>query len=108
MIVDFLDQFWIPGNGISLRNYTLNVDFGGHKSDPFWAIYSMPRAYVFWGVDNESFKKNHPHSHPGNARKQWENKPFRATAPTSKKPTPGDLTIIHKSAKTRTKINDLA
>ena len=50
-------------------------------------------------------KKNHPDSHPGNAQKQWKNKPFRATAPISKKTTPPNLTITDKYAKTLKKIN---
>ena len=69
-------------------------------------LYSMPRAYVLRGTNNGSVKKkNHPKSHPGNAQKQLENKPFRATAPMSKKTTPPNLTIIDKYAKTLRKIN---
>ena len=65
----------------------------------------MPRAYVLRGTDNGSFRKIHPNAHPGNAQKQCENKPFRATAPISKKTTPPNLTIIDKHAKTLRKIN---
>mgnify|MGYP003313264207 CR=1 FL=1 len=42
---------------------------------------------MFYGATTMDLsKKIHPNSHPGNAQKQWKNKPFRATAPISKKP----------------------
>ena len=57
----------------------------------------MPRAYVFLERLQWICQKNHPRSHPGNAQKHWENKPFRATAPISKK---NHLTKSYNSRKT--------
>ena len=42
----FVDQFWTPGNGISLRIYTMNVDFVGHESDTFWIIYMHTKIKI--------------------------------------------------------------
>ena len=48
----------------------------------------MPRAYVFWSAINESGKKNNPRWHPGNAQKQWKNKPLRVPAAITRKKPP--------------------
>ena len=53
--VHFGVQFWTPENGISLRIYTINEEFGGPKSDPFCVPFGAPK----WGHFDVHMRKMH-------------------------------------------------